>query len=323
MPLKLLDYKLDGKSWEELCISCYRMRYTNEHFHEIPANYRGDGGIEGFTKSGVVIQCYCPNDPNLSHKDLYENQRTKVTDDINKLLDVKNGELLKSMGVPQIREWHFIVPEYKDRRILQHVEKKKKLVLEKIKEKNDLYDYISEEFEISIKVASDFRAEIYSLVRDQTTNVKLNLAIREEKPANWSECENDKIENVRRKVIAINPKLKLNEDSLNDFIDMYMNAYIQGVELLKNIGNSFPDLRKDILDFANEYKKEVRMQTLLNDDHKLNSKLFKEIGNEFEDKISKQIKYLDTISILQLKQKLIAGWLADCSMEFWGEYQNE
>lgn len=322
MPLKLLDYKLDGKSWEELCLSCYRMKYSNEHFHEIPAGYLGDGGIEGFTKNGIVIQCYCPEDPNLSHDDLYENQRNKITKDINKLIDLKNGELLKSIGVPQIKEWHFLVPEYKDRRILQHIEKKRKVVIDK-KNGDSKYDYISEQFDVSIKVAADFRTEIYSLIRDQMTNIKLNLALREDKPINWGECDNEKINNVRRKVIAINPILEKNEDALNNLLDMYMSAYIQGVEMLKNIGNSFPDLRKDILDFANEYQHDIRTQTLLNDDHKLNSKLFKKIGDEFQEKISKQLKYLDQISIMQLKRNLIAGWLADCSMEFWGEYQNE
>lgn len=317
MPLQLLDYQLDGKTWEELCISCYRIKYPNSHFQEVPATYKGDGGIEGFTKDGIVIQCYCPDDQNLSNDDLYEKQRDKVTNDINKLISSENGKLFKSFGLTEIREWHFLVPEYKDRRILQHIEKKKQLVLEKIKLKE--CEYISENFQTSIKVAPDLRIELYSLIRTQALAVKLNLQFRENSVSEWSDCDNEKVENIKRKLLAINPQLSSKPDAFSALLNTYMTAYLDGIELLKRIGINYPELRKDILDFANEFKKDVSSQTLLNSDHTLNAALFKQLGNEFEIKIAKQIEYLDQVSILTLKTNLISSWLADCSMEFWGD----
>ena len=58
--LDYIDGYLNGNSWEDLCVECYRMRYQSEHYTPISAKQGGDGGIEGFTQSGVVNQCYCP-----------------------------------------------------------------------------------------------------------------------------------------------------------------------------------------------------------------------------------------------------------------------
>ena len=56
------QYLSSGEEWEKLCNSCYRIRYQEQGYQEIPAKYKGDGGIEGFTKNGIVYQCYCPNE---------------------------------------------------------------------------------------------------------------------------------------------------------------------------------------------------------------------------------------------------------------------
>jgi len=86
----------DGNAWEDLCVRCYRLRYQKEHYALVPAVQGGDGGIEGFTMSGVV------------------HQRNKMTADIKKLMSSKNALKLKALGVPKISEWHFNIPEYKD-----------------------------------------------------------------------------------------------------------------------------------------------------------------------------------------------------------------
>ena len=63
----------DGNSWEDLMQLCFRLKYESEYYQSIPAS-SGDCGIEGFTKTGKVFQCYCP-DNNMSSADLYEKQR--------------------------------------------------------------------------------------------------------------------------------------------------------------------------------------------------------------------------------------------------------
>lgn len=319
MILDYLDSSLDGDSWEDLAISIYSMRYQKSHFTKVPAANKGDGGIEGFTRCGVVIQCYCPADPNYSNNDLYANQRTKVTDDIGKFINEKNAKVLKSFGLPSIKEWHFVVPEYKDKRIIQHIAKKTKTVKESKEKKPEFYDYISEDFEIIIKTAEDFRLELTRILRSNLTDTKLSLAILQDTTPDWSMCSNEKVENVKRKLIAINSDFKTDQIGLNKLLDIYMSAYISGIEILESLGENFPDIRKDILDLANQYKRHVESRTLMNSDKSMNSEIFNELSKDFEEKLFREFKHLSSASIMNLKMDLIAGWLADCSMEFKGE----
>jgi hypothetical protein len=322
MILDFLDSSLDGDSWEVLCISCYKMRYQREHFIEVPAQHKGDGGIEGFTRSGVAIQCYCPEDMNYSNDDLYSHQRTKVTNDIAKFIDKKNAEVLKSLGLPPIKEWHFVIPEYKDKRIVQHITTKTELVRQARESNPEFYDYISDDFVIIIKTAEDFRIELTRILRSNLTDTKLSFAILQDASADWSGCPSEKVENVKRKLIAINPEFKTDNDSLNLLLDMYMSAYISGIELMERLGEGFPDIRKDILDLASQYKRHVASRTLLNRDRSINAELFNEISDDFEKKLTTEFKHISSASIMNLKMDLIAGWLADCSMEFKGEIKN-
>ena len=111
----ILDFysgKLDGDSWEELCQSCYRIRYQEQHYTEIPAAYEGDAGIEGFTRNGIVNQCYYP-EKDYSEKDLYEHYRKKMTQDIGKLISPKYKNKLLSLGVPSLKKRNFRQPRNK------------------------------------------------------------------------------------------------------------------------------------------------------------------------------------------------------------------
>lgn len=89
MILEFLKDTLDGKRWEQLCDGCYRDRFQDYHYTKVPSNYQGDAGIEGFTRSGIVYQCYCP-EKEYTDNELYNAQRDKVTKDIGKLIDKSN-----------------------------------------------------------------------------------------------------------------------------------------------------------------------------------------------------------------------------------------
>ena len=67
--------KFDGNSWEDICQICFKQKYGDD-YREIKAS-PGDFGIEGFTSSGKVFQCYSPNE-NYDPKNLFEKQRDKI-----------------------------------------------------------------------------------------------------------------------------------------------------------------------------------------------------------------------------------------------------
>jgi len=315
MILDFFDGKLDGDSWEEICQSCYRMKYQEQHYTEIPAVQGGDAGIEGFTRTGIVNQCYCA-ERIFSDNELYEHQRNKMTADVTKLISIGYKDRLKKLGVPTIKEWHFVIPFYKDSRIIQHAEKKRQEVLQKKKEKPEQYDYIDDNFIIVIKKAEDFSLEITRVIRNSLTDVKLNLAVREVELPDWTKCDTDKANNITRKVKAVMGQVEDDDEDLNIVIDMYIKSYIKGMEILRMLRVSYAEIYEDIYGLEQAYKKQVTIKTRMNNQQSMNATVFNEILHDFEKQLREACGYFTPESIIELKTDIVSMWLADCSMQF-------
>ena len=88
---------------------------------------------------------------------------------------------------------------------------------------------------------------------------------------------------------------------------------------MNNLRINFTEIYEDIIRLEQSYKREVSIKTLMNTDKTMNLTLFDKILNEFHSKLERDFSSRFTeASIGELKQDLIASWLADCSMEFRG-----
>ena len=302
-----------GDDWEELCVSCYRMRYQDDHYREIPATYKGDAGIEGYTQSGIVHQCYFP-EREYTDDALYEHLRDKLTDDINKLIN--NAQKLANIGVPPVTEWHFVIPEYKDSRILVHATKKQSEILEAKITTPARYKHIADDFKIHVKIADDFKKEISWTLRTNIMNNKLNITVQHINEIDWTKCDSEKVTTIRRKIKAVMPS-DAPLDSIEEVVKMYVQFYLRGIETMNNWRVNFPDIHENVFRLEQSYQQEVRIKTLMNTTPTMNKTIFEEILNEFGSKLSQDFSYLFTIAnIGNLKQDMVASWLADCPMEF-------
>ena len=71
--------------------------------------------------------------------------------------------------------------------------------------------------------------------------------------------------------------------------------------------------------FISLNKGDVSIKTLLNTDKAMNRQLFEDILDKFHSKLEQDFSSRFTeASIGELKQDLVASWLADCSLEFKG-----
>lgn len=308
------QYLSSGEEWEKLCNSCYRMRYQEFGYQEIPAVYRGDGGIEGFTKNGIVYQCYCP-EKDYTDDELYEHMRNKMTKDVSKFISKEYEAVLKGLGIHDVREWHFVVPQYKDRRILEHAEKKRKEVLEYKKNNSKQCDYISDDFTITVKVIDDFKPELFRIIRNDY-EPKIDLTILRKKTVDWENCDNVKVNNVKRKIKAVMNDIDDNDEDYIDIVNSYMESYVIGIELMEKLRAEQIDIYEQIVGLETTYKRQVEIKTKTNTDSSINQKLFTEIIDDFQRILEKEFPYLPSSSIGELKDDMISSWLADCSMQF-------
>lgn len=315
--MSFIEGYMTGNAWEDLCVQCYRIRYQNDNYIAVPAVQGGDAGIEGFTNKGIVHQCYCPERP-YSDNDLYNHQRDKLTTDIEKLM--KNAGRLRALGVPPVNEWHLNIPEYKDSRILTHAETKRQEVLKAKNDKPAEYVHIADNFRIIIKTADDFTPEISRIVRTTLTDMRLNLAIQHSDTPDWSKCDSEKVANIRRKIKAVMLVYDDDNKALNQVVGIYVDCYISGLEIMNSLRVNFPEIYEDIFQLEQSYKREVSIKTLMNTDKTMNRSLFDNILNDFQSKLERDFSQRFTeASIGELKQDLVASWLADCSMEFRSE----
>lgn len=307
-------YLSSGEEWEKLCNSCYRIRYQEQGYQEIPAKYKGDGGIEGFTKNGIVYQCYCP-EKTYTDDELYEHMRDKMTEDVSKFISKDYEPVLKRLGIHNVREWHFVVPEYRDKRILEHAEKKRKAVLEYKKRNSKQCDYISEDFTITIKVIDDFKLELSKIIRNDYDS-KIDLTVLRKKNVDWTNCDSAKVNNVKRKIKAVMSGIDDDDQDYIDIVNRYMESYVIGIELMEKLRKDQVDLYEQIIGLETTYKRQIEIKTKTNTDSSINQKLFTEILDEFQDILEKEFPYLPRASIGELKDDMISSWLADCSMQF-------
>jgi hypothetical protein len=312
--MNYIEGYMTGNAWEDLCVQCYRLRYQNDNYTAIPAVQSGDAGIEGFTGSGIVHQCYCP-ERTYSDDDLYAHQRDKLTTDIEKLM--KNADRFRALGVPPVVEWHLNIPEYKDSRIITHVETKRQEVLKAKINKPFDFKHIADGFRIIIKTAEDFTPEISRIIRTTLTDMRLNFAVQHSDTTDWSKCDSQKVENIRRKIKAVMHINDDNDKDVNKVVGIYIDCYISGIEIMNNLRVGFPEIYGDIYNLEQSYKREVSIKTLMNTDRAMNKVIFDNILNEFQAKLEKDFSQKFTeASIGELKQDMVASWLADCSMEF-------
>ncbi len=317
MILDFIRDNLDGDSWEKWCDACYRDRYQQQHFIKIPASHLGDAGIEGYTLSGIAYQCYCP-ERNYSDEELHSHLRDKVTKDIGKFIDKDNAKRLKALGIPKIKEWHFVIPEYRDKRIVEHLEKKRIEVVSVQESDPVTFYYIDHDIKLLPKIAEDFNVEFVRLIRNPLVDLKLNMAVKSAEGVDWRTCSTEKIDNIKRKLKAIMNTTE-DDDSFKEMLEYWAEAYLAGIEIMSTLQKSYGSIYEELFELEQQYKRDVSMQSRMNADHTLNNSLFMEILNKFENAIRTNFNCFSEPSILELRRDLVSGWLADCSLQFKAE----
>jgi len=225
--------QMDGNSWEEYCQKLLRMRYAD--YQEVPAQFGGDLGIEGFTLSGIVFQCYCP-DEDPSGKDLYEYQRDKITKDITKL--IKNSHKISALGAGTIREWHFLTPRYNSRHLLDHCRKKESEV------RNKNLPTIDTGFTIYLKVDDDYIAERQIYLGTGHTQIQPSTEdIPQEKLEELLGSANAIVLNIKSKL----GKLALNPSHHLSLTRELIEGYVIGQNELATMNEKFPSTYSSVI----------------------------------------------------------------------------
>lgn len=292
-----------GREWDQFCQKLLRRRHSD--YQEVPAQFGGDLGIEGFTRSGIVFQCYCP-DENLTGTELYEKQRDKITEDIGKLL--RNATDISALGAGIIREWHFVTPRINDRAIHGHCRTKEVLV------RSRALPQVSTDFQIFVKTEDDYIPERQAII---TTGLNRICSSGEEPDqADIDAClasGNPLVCNIDGKI----RKLRQPSDASQRarLVQRLVRDLVIGRQELERLNQRFPDVFRSVsqLKAAKEAQLETAALTNTGDAGALLKDSLQRYEQALKDGFSMQ---MDSALISRLASEAISDWLGRCPLDF-------
>lgn len=293
---------LEGLGWEKYCQSLLRLRYRDE-YQEVPAQFGGDFGIEGFTRTGITFQCYCPNE-DQSGIELYKKQRDKITTDIKKL--IKNASVISSLGAGTIREWHFLTPYFNNNQLISHCRTKETFV------RRQVLDTIDNDFSIYIKTEDDYIPERQMYIGMGGNRVQ--PALNEPDPRilkKFIESDNEIVGNIKLKL----EKIKIASDHRARLTRQLVSGYIVGQGELETLNEKFPSTYRSVLQIKAAKESQLEIQALSNPDN--NGSILPAILQAYRDLLSSDLSgSLSCALIERLSTEAISDWLGRCPLDF-------
>ena len=150
---------------------------------------------------------------------------------------------------------------------------------------------------------------------EYNVDLQLNSAVKSVGPIDWTQCPSDKINNIKRKMLAI-MKTSEEDEEYQFMVQHWAECYLKGIEIMNKLQESCGAIYEDLFALEQQHKKDVAARSRMNPDRSLNHKLFDEVLDRFETSIRNQFTCFSDDAILELRRDLVSGWLADCSLQF-------
>lgn len=305
--------EFDGPSWEQIMQRCFKDKYADELYQRMPSTVNGDSGIEGFTlKTGKVFQAYCP-DRQYDAKELYKNQRDKITTDLNKL--VKYQEDLESvLGSQKITEWHLVTPEFTNKALNAHCRDKE------TEYRAMKLEHLHPEFRVLIDEYTDYITELTRHMN--LMKLKMDISVDIPFEIDWGKCNSTHTENLKRKItnlfdtFGMAPEEKIN--SVNKVVENFVFYYQRGLKVLNKLEDKFPEQYGKFNRVKSVQGENVEMICMMSSLSK--SELFEKIQGDLLVKLISELgEYFEEAGLEQLSRRIIAEWLMVCPLNFGGE----
>jgi len=299
----------DGDKWESISQICFKQNFREEGYQEVKAT-PGDYGIEGFTRSGKVFQCYCP-DESYSSAELYAKQRDKITKDLTKLKTFEK-QLKGFLGDTKINKWYFVTPVCGKNDIITHCTSKRDEVkswgLQIID--NDNFEVIFEDISFlhpHLKLALD--------ATFQKVNLSPEKKITDGEKLKWKGKKINLVENAQRKhqlrFDGNTPNLEQRVDKLTEQTIAY---FLGGNILLRMWQNEYPTEYEKFLSIVSLVENEVEEKCMFPVQDK--NELYFSFKSLVEEKLNIAFPKLEQEMIMNLTNQVLADWILRCPINF-------
>jgi hypothetical protein len=297
-----------GTTWEEFCQLCFKKKYETDGYQEMPA-WQGDLGIEGFTRSGILFQCYCP-DEEYSADILYEKQRDKITTDLKKIAE-NESELKAYLKDIKIKKWIFVTPGYKKKDIVRHCHDKAE------EYRNSGLSILDPTFDVLIYDIGHFATEIPLVLDYKKQKIVINpLSQRTTTEiADWKTKEINLVDNaVRKHGQKLSESISNRDTKINKLTQLSIENFLNGNITVKIMQEKFPEDYEKFIRVVSLFERKVIEMCITNTGD--NNDLYKKIENDLREKLKEAFSYIDANTIDQLTEQVLADWILRCPINF-------
>ncbi len=297
-----------GDTWENACQVCFKQKY-GDSYSEVKASSPGDHGIEGFTRTGKVFQCYCPNE-NYNPDKLYEEQRDKISKDLNKL-SIYEKQLKQLLGEVKITQWIFVTPSIPKNELIKHCTTKTSEYRNKnIDILHDTFEVLAQDIEYLLPHLQIALKEVFpKLVIDSEGQITDSDKI------NYKNTESILVENSNRKhTQRFTSNVSNIEQKIDKFTDKTVKHFLDGKSVISNWRLLLPQEYERFLKIVSQIEEEIEEMCMFPTLD--NNQRYDDIKRIVFDKISNNFEELHEISIKHLTNYIIADWILRCPINF-------
>lgn len=298
----------DGNSWESFCQVCFKIKYEVDGYQEMPA-WQGDLGIEGFTRNGILFQCYCPNEEYNPDK-LYDEQRDKITTDLKKLV-TNEIELKKYLKSIKIKQWIFVTPGYKKKDIVKHCQDKAE------EYRNMNLSILDDDFDVLIYDIDFFATEIPLVLNYRDRKIEINPTTEKTdgEIADWKTKQISLVDNALRKHgQRIDINVSNRDNKINTLTQNSIEHFLNGNIAVKIMQEKFPNDYEKFIRVVSLFEKKLTEICIVNTDD--NNTFYKQIENDLKSKLKEAFSYIDQTTIDRLTEQVLADWILRCPINF-------
>lgn len=294
----------DPKSWEAYFKNLVRLSYGAANFKDMPDAQRGDLGIECYTFSGHVFQCYLPE----QHSDvgkLVEAQKKKIQKDILKFTNTNTAKLKSLFGDLKISRWILATPYNKSSELARYCTDKSV----KVRELN--LEYVADDFQILIQTAEDYPVQVEFLSRD-IYQLSFDFdSVSLESVHEWV-LENSKfLEKMNIKI----PKVVGDENQRASVRAYLVQKYLDYENLKSELETRWPTEYQKLSLCIENRESHLASRFLTVNNAQPNDVMSGELSKLEADLLS-EVKALKPVDIENIKYGVLSDWLIRCPLDF-------
>jgi hypothetical protein len=298
-----MDLNITGEEWENICEICLQEKFKDENFNTVPATTQGDWGLDGYTRTGIIFQCYNPEERTTNH-DLHKKLQNKINTDLKKIEEYQKDIKILMDGV-KIKKWILLTYRIPNKAI--HIYAKRK----EDEYRNKQLEILDEDFIVSVQPFSFIQLQFSQMkLSKKLSYINGNITYDEELEKN---LDSDYLGNLNRKLKYL---FGNKEKQIQQLKQNYIVQYFRGMEVFKKLQEDLPKDCQKYMDLIATI--ELNLTEILSFTEKGKEKeTFLKIKEDLENRIKENFSENYESQVLdKLRDYQISFWLLHCPLNF-------